>query len=215
MHARTLTYAPFPTSMPEERAVRDGALLAHNTRVTGIRIPRVQVTVEMDHTDRAIDFLQTPQDWQDDTVIATETEHAWPLPALPGCGCGVVPQDLPVALLHLAKRVLSVKRRDRDIAAIDDVEVPRRQRIDAPDRVVAAALFLAGTGGTDASRSEACSRPVGCRRVIRKAHDRNVKRRPVRGREATLPREVFEGKVIVRTHRNGRERRFVSVRMRV
>ena len=58
VNARTFIDAAFATSVPKERTVCDGRLLRGNARVALIRIPGIQMRVQMDHRDRAIDTLE-------------------------------------------------------------------------------------------------------------------------------------------------------------
>lgn len=56
--------------MPEERAMCDGALFGCDAGVPLIGIPGVEMAIEMDNRDGAVDFLQAPQDREDDAVVA-------------------------------------------------------------------------------------------------------------------------------------------------
>lgn len=117
MYARALGNTSFAAGMPEKGSVRNGTLLARNASVSLVRIPGIEVRVEMDDADGSIDGLQRAQDGQDDAVVATHGDDARVGPGI-GRRRRVV-EDLAVALLHLLERVLRIEWGDWDIAAID------------------------------------------------------------------------------------------------
>lgn len=66
-------------------------------------------------------------------------------------------EDLTVALLHLDECMLGVKGRDGDVSAVDNVQIARRERVDVPDGVEAAAFLFSRAGRSDASWPKASS----------------------------------------------------------
>lgn len=68
--------------MPEECPVRDGGLLGCDARVAFVGVPSVEVGVEVDHADGAIDWFQRTQDGEDNAVVAAEGENSWVGPGI-------------------------------------------------------------------------------------------------------------------------------------
>lgn len=139
MHARSLIYTSLAGCVPEERPMRNGRLLRRDARVSLVRIPGVQMRVQMDDGDRPVDSLERPQNREHDRVVAAERDNPWVSPAV-RC-IGLVVEDLSVALFHLLKGMGSIEWSDGHVSAIDDVQA-FFEWVDAPDGVVAAAFFL-------------------------------------------------------------------------
>lgn len=80
VHRRALGDAAFTGCVPEESPVRDGRLLRDNPRVPRVRVPGVEVRVEVDDGDGPVDLLEAAQDGEHDRVVASEAEDArlWP-----------------------------------------------------------------------------------------------------------------------------------------
>lgn len=189
---RPLGDAALARRVPEERAVGDGGLLRDDAGVPRVGVPGVEVGVQVDDGDWAIDLLQAAQDGEHDAVVASQAEDAGLRPRGARRWCGVVEQDLAVSLLHLDECVLSVERRDWDVSTVDDAEVPCRERVDVPNRIEAAAFLLTRAGGPDASWSEASPRSIGSRGVIWKSYDCDVERVGMCRRETSLPWKMRE-----------------------
>lgn len=192
MNTAPLIDTPLPPRVPEKRPVRDGRLLRRNPRIPLIRIPRVKMRVQMDDGDRPVHRLQAAKDGKNDAMITAETQDPRPLPLFIPLR-RLMEQDLAIPLLHLPKRVRGIKRRNGDIPTINNTQVAICERVDAPYGVVAPALLLARTGGSDAAWPEARAGAVGGRGVVGEAEDGEVEWGGVGGGEAAFPGEVGEG----------------------
>lgn len=67
----SLCDAALARRVPEERPVRDGRLLRDDARVAGVRVPGVEVRVEVDDGDGAVDLFEAAEDGEHDRVVAS------------------------------------------------------------------------------------------------------------------------------------------------
>lgn len=109
-----------------------------------------------------------------------------------GCWGGVVVEDLTVALLHLDECMLGVKGRDGDVSAVDNVQIARRERVDVPDGVEAAAfLFSSWPLGCLVAQSELLvGMKLKCHTETRRRRCREVLYVPPRNIAATVDEQM-------------------------
>lgn len=117
MHTRPLTNTPLPTRMPEERPVRDRRLVGRNSSIPLIRIPSVQMRIQMNNRDGPVNRLQRSQNRQHNRVIPAQTHDPRMFPRVGRRGRVV--EYLAVALFHLFESMGCVKGRDGYITTVD------------------------------------------------------------------------------------------------
>lgn len=71
VHGGSPRNTAFAGGVPEESAVGDGALLRDDACVAGVGVPGVEVRVEVDDTDGAVDCLEGAEYGEDDGVVAS------------------------------------------------------------------------------------------------------------------------------------------------
>jgi hypothetical protein len=132
--------------------------------------------------DRAIRAVNRAQKRQHDRVVPSERDHPWVmLPILRDRherrarervvrqgGEWRAVQQLPVSILDLLDRKRVVVRRHGYIAAVDNLE-PGQKRIHRQRHVISTVQRQAARSRTYTGGSEACSRPVRCAGVLRRA----------------------------------------------
>ena len=128
-------------------------------RVRGpeVRVPGVEMGVEVDERDGAAVPLRNPQEGQRDRVVAAQRQQ--PIRPLQGRGG---------AVLDLRDGLADVERIRREVAGVGDlVDVPR---LDVEWRVIRAQELGAGA---DRGRAESRTGPIRHARVERDAQDRD------------------------------------------
>ena len=128
----------------------DCCLLGRRT-AKDLRLPGVQVAVEMNDRDLTVGTVDGTQQREDDGMVPSESDDTWVMFAVSRdgnerlSGLRVVPESREggavkerlVAFLNLLDGKFVVVRRDGDVTAVDDSEA-REERVNSKGHVVAA-----------------------------------------------------------------------------
>lgn len=128
----------------------------------------------MDNRNGTIYGFQGSENGKNNRVIASQTNDTWMRPSARRCCIRGVVEDLAITLFHLLESMSGIKRRDGDVAAVNNAE-PLFEGIHAPDRIVAASLLFARRACANATRAEACAGTVGGASIIGETEDGDIK----------------------------------------